>query len=106
MELSSLIDYFLKADKTNSVLAEATGKRKREVGLVVPAKFTAHTANRRIAQVMNSELCKKTDKYVHLELLYEPGFKIFPTLKLRTHELVGVLFLKQYGFDIFLYRAP
>ena len=26
--------------------------------------------------------CKKKDKYVHLELLYEPGFKSFPTLKL------------------------
>ena len=24
----------------------------------------------------------------------------------RTHELVEVLFLKQYGFDISLYQAP
>ena len=40
---------------------------------------------------------------VHLELLYEPGFKSFPAL--RTHELVEVLFLKPYGFDISLYQA-
>ena len=35
IEISSLIDYFLKADKSNSVSAQVTGKRKREVGLVV-----------------------------------------------------------------------
>ena len=40
---------------------------------------------------------------VHLELLYEPGFKSFPAL--RTHEMVEVLFLKRYGFDISLYQA-
>ena len=44
--------------------------------------FVIAVDDRRIAQVMNSELCKKKDKYVHLELLYEPGFKSFPTLKL------------------------
>ena len=41
VELSSLIDYFLKIEETNRVIAEVTGKRKHEVGLVVPAKFTA-----------------------------------------------------------------
>ena len=30
----------------------------------------------------NSELGNKKDNYVHCELLYEPGFKSFPTLKL------------------------
>ena len=30
----------------------------------------------------NSELGKKKDKYAHLELLYEPGFESFRTLKL------------------------
>ena len=34
-------------------------------------------------------------EYVHLELLYEPGFKSFPTSK-RTDELIEVLFLKRY----------
>ena len=39
-------------------------------------------------------------KYEQLELLHEPGFKSFP------HELVEVLFLKRYGFDISFYQAP
>ena len=69
IELSSLIDYFLKVDELNSVLAEVTEKRKREVGLVVPANFTANTVNRRHAQVLDSELSKKEEKFIHLELL-------------------------------------
>ena len=42
------------------------------------------------------------DKYVHLEPLHEPGFKSFPTFNTarETHELVVVLFLKEYGFHI------
>ena len=82
MELSSLIDYFLKADESNSVLAEVTGKRKREVELVVPAKFTVYTVNQQHAQVLDSELSKKEEKFIHLELLYEPNCKRYPTLKL------------------------
>ena len=39
-------------------------------------------------------------KYEQLELLHEPGFKSFP------HELVEVLFLKRYGFDISFYQVP
>ena len=42
------------------------------------AKFTAHTANQRITQVINLELCKEKDKYmyVHLKPLYEPGLSV------------------------------
>ena len=69
IEISSLIDYFLKADESNSVSAQVTGKRKHEVGLVVPARFTACTA----------ELSKYKAKFLHLELIYEPGLRSYPT---------------------------
>ena len=36
-----LFDNFLKAADTNRIIAEVVGSRKREVGLVVPAKYTA-----------------------------------------------------------------
>ena len=82
IELSSLIDYFLKAEETNRVIAEVTGKRKRAVGLVVPAKFTASTMNRRFAHVLDSELNSKKEKYIHLELLHEPNCcKKYPVIK-------------------------
>ena len=82
MELSSLLDYFLKADKSNKLLVEVTGKRKREVGLVVPAQFTAYTVNQRHAQVLDAELIKKKEKFKLSELLYEPGCKRYATIKL------------------------
>ena len=82
VELSSLIDYFLKIEETNRVIAEVTGKRKREVGLVVPAKFTVSTMNRRFAHVLNPELNSKKEKYAHFELFYKPNCcKRYPVIK-------------------------
>ena len=57
--------------------------------------------------VARTRYAQLNTKYIHLELLYEPGFKSFFTLKIfRTHKLVEVLFLKQYGFYVSLYQAP
>ena len=83
IELSSLTDHFLKADKSNCGRPEVTGKRKCEVGLVVPANFSVCTLNKRYAQVMGAELITKNDKHKHLELLREPGFESFPKTKLK-----------------------
>ena len=44
IELSHLLKNFLEAEAGNKLCAQVTGKRKREVGLVVPAKFTALTS--------------------------------------------------------------
>ena len=50
--------------------------------LVVPAKFTASTTNRRFAHVLDSELNSKKEKYIHLELLHEPNCcKKYPVIK-------------------------
>ena len=38
-EFSSLLHFFLEADKENRLICQVIGKRKRELGLVVPAKF-------------------------------------------------------------------
>ena len=45
IEISQLISYFLEAASTNTMTAVVTGKRKREIGLVVPAKYVAYTEN-------------------------------------------------------------
>ena len=36
IECSALLDYFLNADNSNKKVTAVTGKRKREIGLVVP----------------------------------------------------------------------
>ena len=46
-----------------------TGKRKREVVLVVQAEFTGRTKKRNIATILCQELEKKKEKYIgHFEL--------------------------------------
>ena len=54
----------------NRLLAQVTGKRKREVGLVVLAKFTAFTTELRIARILDRELNGQVVKcmYNHFEL--------------------------------------
>ena len=46
IELSCLLKYFLEASPENNLIAVVTEKRKREVGLVVPAKYVALTKNK------------------------------------------------------------
>ena len=36
---SALLDYFLNADNSNKMVTVVTGKRKREIGLVVPGNI-------------------------------------------------------------------
>lgn len=68
IELSSLLKNFLEADVEIKLIAQATEKRKREVGLVVPAKFTAIMQEQKIARILMRELNARAVKYNHLEL--------------------------------------
>ena len=68
IELSHLLSYFLQANAENQLVAQVTGKRKREVGLVVPAKFTALTPELRNARILERELNGRASKYTHFEL--------------------------------------
>ena len=63
IELSSLLYHFLSEGPDNHLAIEVTGKRKREVGLVVPAKFTALTKDKRVAMVLDEE---KEKMYINL----------------------------------------
>ena len=52
IELSSLLKNFLDANAENKLFEKVTGKRKRKVGLVGLAKFSAFTTELRIAEVL------------------------------------------------------
>ena len=56
IELSRLLNNFLRANTENNLFAKVTGKRKREIGLVVPARFSAVTTELHIAEVLEREL--------------------------------------------------
>ena len=51
IELSCLLTNFLNSNPENKILATVIGKRKREIGLVVPAKFGAKTNIKKIANI-------------------------------------------------------
>ena len=58
-EISKLIHCFLETDKFNSVVAIITGKRKREMGLAVPARFKCMAKKKTFAKIWHKELVKK-----------------------------------------------
>ena len=70
IELSRLMDYFVKSKEGNFVAAVVAGPRKREVGFVVPANFSAFTDDLRVATVLSAEILKIKKKYSHFELAY------------------------------------
>ena len=56
VELSGLLNQFLKTDVGNGICVEIIGKRKCEVGLVVPAKFSARTECSQMGKVLDEQL--------------------------------------------------
>ena len=70
IELSRLIDYFVKSKEGNFVAAVVAGPRKWEVGLVVPVNFSAFTDDLRVATVLSAEILKIKKKYPLFELAY------------------------------------
>ena len=79
IELSSLMNNFLKANDSNKLVAKVSGKRKREVSLVVPVKFKALTKEYRLSKILDEQLQARKEKYTHFEIVHvEKSFKTFP----------------------------
>ena len=81
IEISSLLHHFLNADATNVIKVTITGKRKREVGLVVPAKYACFTRCKRTAKVLDEEIAKMKENFVTLELWHQKkkNYRMFPS---------------------------
>ena len=61
IEISRLLYQFLEADEQNRLIAVPSGKRKREIGLVVPAKYTVITKNGQFGDILVKKLKDKTN---------------------------------------------
>ena len=68
IQLSRLLTFFLQANADNLLTATVTEMRKREVGLVVPAKLIAFTQELKNAKILKRELEKRASRYAHFEL--------------------------------------
>ena len=62
IKLSQLIYHFLKESNENFVEPSVSGKRMREIGLAVPAKYAAFTKTQRTTNILHSELKNKKRK--------------------------------------------
>ena len=62
---------FLDADKNNHLMATNAEKTKREVGLVISAKYSPMTTNKEIITIFNNELLKKKEKCEYFEKKFE-----------------------------------
>ena len=67
IEISCLLTYFLEASLENKLNVTVIGKRRREVGLVVPAKYAALTKNKKFANVLAGKLQEKKRKHPNFE---------------------------------------
>ena len=68
IELSHLLTFFFQGNADYLLTAIVTGRRKREVGLVVPAKFTAFTQELKNTNILKRELNERASRYTHFEL--------------------------------------
>ena len=81
VEFSSLLYHFLQVSTENCISIEVIGKRKGDVGLVVPAKCNGFTRNKKIAMVMDEELAKHKKLYkpcLELKHLQKNIYRMFP----------------------------
>ena len=74
LELSSLLYHFLNSDQKNFIRATVTGKRKREIGLVVSAKYDCYTKDKRTFSVLDEEIKKRKTKYKTLEIHHQKKY--------------------------------
>lgn len=63
--------HYLNRHKKNFVKYRNIRKRKREVGLVVSAKYDCYTYYKKTAQVLDEKIYKKKKKFMMLELKYQ-----------------------------------
>ena len=71
IELSNILDYFLMASHENKLIVTATGRRKCEIGLIVPGTYHAMAKDFRQAKLLNDELEKIPSRYTHFDFNFE-----------------------------------
>ena len=66
----------MQNNEKNFVSAPVVGPRKREIEIVVPLKFSAYAADRRVADILSKEILKIKTKSSHFDLQYEEDKKL------------------------------
>ena len=98
-ELSKLINQFLKPDTGNCIYFEVIGKRKRQDGLVVPARFSARTRCSRTARVLDEQLLKVKEQFWSLNIEKKDciGNLLFMYYREDVHNIRDVFFFIKFS---------
>ena len=74
IEISNLSYQFLKKSSENKIIVKITGKREREIGLVVPAKFVFITKDKNCSIILEAELENRKTLFKDLKFkFYKKG---------------------------------
>ena len=68
LDLSSLLYHFLNSDQKNLIRVTVTRKRKREIGLIVSAKYDCYRNDKGTSSVSDEGLKKRKSKNKTLEI--------------------------------------
>ena len=71
IEISSLLYHFLKKGTSNCMRAKVTGKKMREIGLVVPTSFEAYTKSKKDAITLDKELAKRKEMFSTFDIKHK-----------------------------------
>ena len=80
VELSRVLAGILASDESNSLTVQVCGKRKRDVGLVIPGCYNARTSRKKIADILSTEIKNIKECYPHFELDIEQDATRTPVL--------------------------
>ena len=80
IEISSLCFHFINQHPENKIRAMISGKRQREIGLIVPAKIIFTTNNKRYSEVLEKKQLKRKAKFptVTLKCRKKGVYRKFP----------------------------
>ena len=89
IKISILCFHFMNQDPENKIKAFTTGKRQREVGLVVPVKLNFMTNNKQFSEVLEKELLKRKNKFPTLTLKFKKKcvYRKFPFYLIKKGQL-------------------
>ena len=91
-----MLTFSLQANADNLLTATVAGKRKREVGLIVLAKFTTFTQELKNAKILKRDLNERASRYTHFKKSITIAKNKFPLLATTAHCRDYSVFLSPY----------
>ena len=71
---------FIAASITNSLIVKPCGKRRREIGLIIPGSYYARSKSKKFMTVLYNELSRVKQKYQHFDIVIESVSRYKPVI--------------------------